>query len=61
MSSTSDSITWEKWSRKWGNWTTWLQKLNALGKPAQQQVRLQSIKIEKLGTKVRKTSNTGAH
>ncbi len=26
MSSTFNSITWQVWSQKWGDWTTWFRK-----------------------------------
>ena len=28
MSSTSESITWQKWSQTWGDWTTWFPKMD---------------------------------
>ncbi len=35
MSSTSDSISWQIWSQKWGDWTTWFQKVDVPLKPLQ--------------------------
>ncbi|HEU4509973.1 MAG TPA: hypothetical protein VFR78_17195 [Pyrinomonadaceae bacterium] len=26
MSATSHRITWQSWARKWGDWTTWLNR-----------------------------------
>ena len=28
MSSTSESITWQTWSQKWGDWTTWFRNVD---------------------------------
>jgi hypothetical protein len=29
MVSSSASITWQSWSRKWGDWTTWIRNVPA--------------------------------
>ena len=33
MNSTSESITWQKWAQKWGDWTTWFPKGNVQSEP----------------------------
>ena len=34
MSSTSESITWQRWAKKWGDWTTWFPKGNEQREPS---------------------------
>lgn len=30
MNTRSDSITWQSWSQKWGDWTSWFRKADLL-------------------------------
>jgi hypothetical protein len=47
MSLKTDSITWQSWARKWGDWRTWFPKLNGLREPMQRDLRFRVVAIEK--------------
>ena len=54
MSLKTDSITWQSWARKWGDWRTWFPKLNGLRDPMQRDLRFRVVAIEKPLEKVQK-------
>jgi hypothetical protein len=56
MSLKSDSITWQTWSRKWGDWRTWFPKINGLREPMQRDLRFRVVAVEKPLEKVQKGS-----
>lgn len=56
MSLKSDSITWQSWARKWGEWRTWFPKMNGLREPMQSDLRLRAVAVEKAHEKVQKGS-----
>ncbi len=35
MSASSDSITWQSWSQKWGYWTIWFTKADLPPEPSE--------------------------
>ena len=38
MDSLSNSITWQGWSQKWGDWTTWFRKMDLAHEPLQRRL-----------------------
>jgi hypothetical protein len=53
MSSRSDSITWQGWSQKWGDWTTWFRKTDAPLEPFENGLVLSMAPAERRGHNVR--------
>jgi hypothetical protein len=56
MNLKSDSITWQSWARKWGDWRTWFSKMNGLREPMQRDLRFRVVAIEKPLEKFQKGS-----
>jgi len=56
MSLKSDYITWQNWSRKWGDWRTWFPKTNGLRESIQRDLRFRVEALEKPLEKVPKGS-----
>ena len=55
MSLKSDSITWQSWARKWGDWRTWFPK-NGVREQMQRDLRFRVVAVEKPLEKVEKGS-----
>ena len=53
MSSTSHSISWQTWARKWGDWTTWFRKVDVPLEPLQRGLVLPNARAEMGGQDVR--------
>ena len=61
MSATSESITWQSWSQKWGDWTTWFPKIDAEHDPLQSGLVLPGgARIERRTENVRKETSEQA-
>ena len=58
MSFKSDFITWQSWSRKWGDWRTWFPKMNGLREPMQRDPRFRVVALEKPLEKIQKVNAT---
>ena len=56
MSLKSDSITWQSWARKWGDWRTWFPNINGLREPMPRDLRFRVVAVEKPVEKVQKGS-----
>ena len=53
MSSRSDSITWQGWSQKWGDWTTWFRKTDVPLELLQRGGVLPTLRTERRAQNVR--------
>ena len=53
MSSRSDSITWQGWSQKWGDWTTWFRKTDEPLEPLQRGLVLPTPSSERRAQNIR--------
>ena len=47
MSSTSGSITWQRWAQKWGDWTTWFPKGNVQSEPLRRGIVVRTARVER--------------
>ena len=56
MNLKSDSITWQSWARKWGDWRTWFPNINRLRESMQRDPRFRVVAVEKPLEKVQKGS-----
>lgn len=52
MRSKSQSITWQTWAQRWGDWTTWFQKVGAPLEPLQRNLVLPNARAEGGGQNV---------
>ena len=43
MSTNSNSITWQSWSRKWGDWTIWTRNVSTTRAPVQRNLRVAPV------------------
>ena len=63
MSSTSGSITWQRWAQKWGDWTTWFPKGNVQSEPLRRSIVVRTAGVERQTENVPKgtTKNAVTH
>lgn len=43
MMSSSTSITWQSWSRKWGDWTKWIRSATTARAPVHRNLRVAPV------------------
>jgi hypothetical protein len=60
MSSTSESITWQRWSQKWGDWTTWFPKMDVQRDPLHRGLVPPGARVEGRTENVRKGTSKQA-
>jgi len=47
MSTSSNSITWQSWSRKWGDWSTWIRNVATTRAPVPRHLRVAPVNIQR--------------
>jgi len=60
MSSTSGSITWQRWAQKWGDWATWFPKGNVQSEPLRRSIVVRTTGVERHTENVPKGTSKNA-
>ena len=47
MSTSSNSISWQSWSRKWGDWTTWIRNVTTTRAPVHRHLRVAPVNLQR--------------
>ena len=61
MSTNSNSITWQSWSRKWGNWTTWTQNVTTTRAPVHRNLRVAPVNLPRQIEKTQTSTKISPH
>ena len=47
MMSSSTSVTWKSWSRKWGDWTSWIRNATTTRAPVHGNLRVAPANLQR--------------
>lgn len=47
MMSSSTAITWQSWSRKWGDWTIWMRNMTNTRSGVHRSLRVTSVDLKR--------------